>query len=143
MDPDSQVSGEDTRIPPAPRSLGKPGRAEWKRLHSEYRFAPGELALLTEFCRTVDLIALLRAELDVGDLIVHSPQAGPVVARPVAEIRACQAELRKLAEALRFAELAVDAERQQFPALRDAAGLPHARPVVGPRDPRSHRRRAV
>jgi hypothetical protein len=94
--------------------------------------------LLSEYCANVDMIALLRAELDGKPLIVHSPQAGPVVARPVAEIRACQAELRKLAELLRFRELAADAEVSRFPALRDAADLLHARPVVGPQ--RSHRR---
>jgi hypothetical protein len=93
--------------------------------------------LLSEYCANVDMIALLRAELDGKPLIVNSPQAGPVVARPVAEIRACQAEMRKLAELLRFRELAADAEVRQFPALRDA-DLMHARPVVGPR--RSHRR---
>jgi hypothetical protein len=55
-----------------------------------------------------------------------------VVARPAAEIRACRAEMRKLAELLRFRELAAAAEVSQFPALRDADVL-RARPVVGPR----------
>jgi phage terminase small subunit len=137
MDSEWQVSADDLRIPSAPSSLGKSGRAEWKRLHSEYRFAPGEVGLLIEYCANIDMIALLRAELDGKPLIVNSPQAGPVVARPVAEIRACQAEMRKLAELLRFRELAAAAEARAFPALADA-DLAHARPVVGPR--RSHRR---
>jgi hypothetical protein len=42
------------------------------------------------------MITRLRKELAAGPLIVHSPQAGQVVSRPVAEIRAQQAELRHL-----------------------------------------------
>jgi phage terminase small subunit len=143
MDADLQVSGDDARMPSAPSSLGKPGRNEWKRLTSGYIFSPGELGLLGEYCAVFDVIALLRAELAAGSLTVNSPQAGPVINRAVAEIRACQGELRKLAELLRFRDLAADAERETFPALRDAAGLARARPVVGPRNPRSHRRHAV
>ena len=142
MGAETQASADSPRIPAPPRSLGVQGRAEWRRLCARYVFAPGEVGLLAEYCANMDTIARLRAELDKGPLIVNSPQAGPVVARPVAEIRACQGEMRKLAELLRFRELAAAAEVSQFPALRDADVL-HARPVVGPRDPRSHRRRAV
>jgi len=143
VDAKPQPSADDARMPPAPRSLGKAGRAEWRRLHSEYVFAPGEVGLLAEFCANIDIIELLRAELAAGKVTVHSPQAGDVVNRCIGEIRACVGEMRKLAEALRFRELAVAAEREQFPALRDAGALASARPAVGPRDPRSHRRRAV
>lgn len=152
MTENSQVNAGAPRVPPVPRALGKEGRAEWKRLCSQYVFAPGEIGLLTEYCANVDMIAALRAELAGKPMIVNSPQAGPVVARPVAEIRACQGELRKLAELLRFRELAVDAELAQFPALRGTDVL-HARPVIGqvpagqpagPRSTRTHRRtRAV
>lgn len=142
MSTKTQASTGGPPIPAPPRSLGAPGRAEWRRLCAQYVFAPGEVGLLAEYCANIDVIAALRAELAKGPLIVNSPQAGPVVARPVAEIRACQAEMRKLAEVLRFRELAAAAEVAQFPALRGADVL-HARPVLGPRDPRSHRRRAV
>jgi HAMP domain-containing protein len=142
MGTESQVDAAGASVPAAPRSLGKAGRAAWRMLCSEYVFAPGEVGLLTEYCANLDMLALLRAELAAGELTVISPQAGPVVNRMIAEIRASQAELRKLAEALRFREQAVDAEREAFPALREA-DLMHARPVVGPRDPRSHRRRAA
>ena len=136
---EAPASEENSRAPSAPRWLGPAGRAQWRALHSEYDFAPGEVALVAEYCANVDMITRLRAELDKGDLIVQSPQAGPVVARPVAEIRACQGEMRKLADQLRFRELAVEDEAERFPALR-SAGLAHARPVTGKRDPRSHRR---
>jgi hypothetical protein len=101
MGTESQVSDNDTRIPTAPSSLGKPGRNEWKRLCSASIFSPGELGLPGEYCGVVDMIALLRAELAAGSLTVNSPQAGPVINRAVAEIRASLAELRKLAELLR------------------------------------------
>ena len=142
MSVETQASAGSPRIPAPPRSLGAPGRAEWRRLCAQYVFAPGEVALLTEFCANVDLLARLRAELDKGPMVVNSPQAGPVANRMIGEIRACQDTMRRLAELLRFRELAAAAEAAQFPALRDADVL-HARPVLGPRDPRSHRRRAI
>src|SRR6266581_3118261 len=108
--------------PAPPRGLAAGGRAAWKRLTKRYEFAPHELDLLREYCMTLDMIGLLRKELAGGPLTVHSPQAGPVVARPVAEIRAQQAELRRLAEAIGFPD--------------PAAGLPVVRRPAGARDRR-------
>ena len=118
MNTKTQAGSSDTRIPSAPRSLGKEGRTEWRRLCSQYNFAPGEISLLAEYCASIDMLAALRAALVGQSLTVYSPQAGDVANRLLAEIRMTQAELRKLAELLRFRELAVEDEKETFPALR-------------------------
>jgi phage terminase small subunit len=139
MNENTQVSAGNPRAPAPPRTLEKAGKAEWKRLCAQYVFAAGELNLLAEYCANVDMIALLRAELAATSVTVHSPQAGDVMNRAIAEIRAQQGEMRKLAELLRFRELAVDDEKENFPRLR-SADLLHARPTRGQRGARSHRR---
>jgi hypothetical protein len=57
-----------------------------------------------------------------GAPIVHSPQAGPVMSRPVAEIRTQQAELRKLAEVIGFPDPAAGCPRCGGPAEPVTAG---------------------
>ena len=118
--------GTERKAPPAPKDLAADGRAAWRRLTGKYEFAPHEADLLREYCLTLDVLGRLRAELAAGKLTVHSPQAGPVANRMLAEIRATQAELRKLAEAIGFPD--------------PAAGLPAMGPAArGDRRRRSHR----
>ena len=106
----------ERKAPPVPKDLGAEGRAAWRRLSARYVFAVHELDLLGEYCRTLDLLTALRAELAAGALTVHSPQAGPMGNRMLAEIRSSQGELRKLAEAIGFPDPAAE-----LPAMGPAA----------------------
>jgi hypothetical protein len=85
----------------APASLGPAGRAFWRQVHRRYvGLEPGETALLTQACRTLDTIAdLERAAADDGTMITGS--AGQSVLHPaVAETRLHRLALARLLDQL-------------------------------------------
>lgn len=82
-----------------PRGLRCNGKRLWTAVTSEFELDPPELELLAEACRTLDLIALLRAEAAKTGLVIASSQG--VRIHPAAiEARQQRLTLAKLLSAL-------------------------------------------
>ena|SRR5436305_4326908 len=124
----SAYAGEPAKDPAPPRGLGTEGRKTWRSLAAKYEFAPAELVLLAEYCKTIDLLARLRAEQETAPLTHESKVHGRVASPMLAAIRDTQHCLRRLHETL------------GFPDGEEQPGPPRWSPPGGPRDRRSHRR---
>jgi phage terminase small subunit len=83
----------------SPRGLRAPGRRLWEAVISGFELDPPELELLGEACRTVDLIAVLRAEAAKNGVVIASNQ-GPRIHPAVVEARQQRLTLAKLLSAL-------------------------------------------
>ncbi|MFG1617354.1 hypothetical protein ACGFI3_31715 [Nonomuraea wenchangensis] len=84
----------------APPGLAERGLEAWNRLTVEYVFRTDELHVVREFCRTLDLLERLAAELETAPTMVMSPSQGSVPNRLFAEIRQQRLALRGLASSL-------------------------------------------
>jgi hypothetical protein len=83
----------------APRNLGRPGQAFWKRVMEDYELSPAEEAVLVEACRVMGLIDRLEAEAADQPLTEMSPQ-GRVVNPLLRESRMQRATLDRLVRSL-------------------------------------------
>ncbi|MGV0633133.1 hypothetical protein ABQE69_05025 [Mycolicibacillus trivialis] len=94
----------------APRGLLGGGKRLWRAVINDYQLDPPERELLAEACRTVDLLAILRAEVEeTGPLLDAS--GGVRVHPAVAELRQQRLVLARLVAALGLPKgLAEDAE---------------------------------
>jgi phage terminase small subunit len=82
-----------------PRGLRAAGRRLWTAVTSDFELDPPELELLTEACRTLDLITDLRAEAAMNGIVIASNQ-GVRVHPAVVEARQRRLALAKLLSAL-------------------------------------------
>lgn len=106
----------DTK-PKAPRGLSAAGRALWLQTVADYELAGHELRMLTEACRTVDLLDLLEEEVRrVGPVAdgLHGKRANPA---------AVEARQQRIALARLFAALRIPVE--------DDTGRTQSRPIRG------------
>lgn len=89
-------------IPRAPAGLGTAGRALWRALHTDFDLAEHERRLLTEACRTADLLDQLAADVaEHGPLdsegqprgaVVEARQQRQLLARLLASLRVPDAD---------------------------------------------------
>jgi len=82
-----------------PRDLLDGGRRLWLEVTGDYTLDPPELELLAETCRTVDLLARLRGEVEEAGLMV-TRSSGAAVHPGVAELRQQRLVLARLVAAL-------------------------------------------
>jgi hypothetical protein len=82
-----------------PRGLRAAGRRLWTAVTCDFELDPPELELLTEACRTLDLIADLRTEAAKNGVVIASNQ-GVRVHPAVVEARQQRLALAKLLSAL-------------------------------------------
>jgi hypothetical protein len=59
-----------TKRPVVPPGLGQAGRAFWRSIITTYELSPGELELLRQACRTVDVLERVDGQLVADDLTV-------------------------------------------------------------------------
>jgi hypothetical protein len=82
---------------PAPRALGKAGKALWSAVTTAISFDdPREIHALRQACLLEDDIAQLREELKASDLIVQGSTGQPVESPLLASIRNATALQAKL-----------------------------------------------
>lgn len=86
----------ETKIPRPPSRLGKAGRRLWRAVHQQYDMEQHEVELLSEACRTLDVIGDLDQVLaEAGPTTVGST-GQPVVHPALQEARLQRALLAKL-----------------------------------------------
>lgn len=91
-----------TDRPPAPRGLGTRGARFWRTTVQEYELTPGELHLLAESCRTLDVLDVLAAVV-AEDGPTATGSAGQTIIHPaVAEARQQRLTLHRLLAALQL-----------------------------------------
>ena len=94
-----------------PRGVRTAGKRLWTAVSCDFELDPPELELLAEACRTLDLIAQLRAEAAESGLVI-APSQGVRVHPAVVEARQQRLALAKLLSALGLPKgLADDQER--------------------------------
>ena len=75
--------------PRPPQSLSAAGRRFWRAITTRYELSPGEVELLRQACRTVDLIERLDIELLDEPLMVRGstgqPKSHPLLASVAAQ----------------------------------------------------------
>jgi hypothetical protein len=68
----------------APAGLSTQGRRFWREMTGEYRFSPGELAILARAAHSLDRLAAMDAELATADLVIEGstgqPKSNPLLA---------------------------------------------------------------
>src|SRR5271166_4671252 len=82
----------DYKPPAAPPDLREPGREAWSKLTHAFEFHAGEIVVLEQLCRTVDLIAAMDAELAANGIMIKGSR-GQLVMSPLINQRAVQATL--------------------------------------------------
>lgn len=98
------------RAPPPPDlATGGRGRRLWRDLLGVYTFAPVELVLVHELCRSVDQIDACLTLIDRDGLVVAGSK-GQVVDHPLlSEVRANRALAARIASQLDLPEVVPDA----------------------------------
>jgi len=94
---------ETPLIPKAPPGLKANGKAIWRALHAAYDFedCPEKLVILSEACRTADVVRRLQAIVDCADDIrVRGSQGQPVAMPELCELRQYRALLASLLKAI-------------------------------------------
>jgi phage terminase small subunit len=90
-----------------PRNLLTAGKRLWTAVTSDFELDPPELEVLAEACRTLDLIADLRAKIKESGTVIESRQ-GPRVHPAVVEARQQRLALAKLIGSLGLPKGLVD-----------------------------------
>lgn len=106
----------------APMGLKLGGARLWNRVVGDFELAQHEEAVLLQACRIVDVLDRLQAVIDVGEVVVASPQG--MKANPaVVEFRQQAVTLAKCMASLRIPVDAVDSDRlpQQRVGVRRAS----------------------
>ncbi len=85
---------------PTPDDLGARGRAMWEQTTEGLEWRPDEVALLHEFCRTIDEVDALRAAIREGGLTVVGSKGQPRPNPLLASLHASRALLIRLAQQL-------------------------------------------
>lgn len=90
-----------TAKPSPPTRLGVAGRGFWRRVTAAYEdLAPGELALLEQACRTLDVITDLEDRVVADGLTVEGSKEQLVLHPAIAETRLQRAQLSRLLDQL-------------------------------------------
>ncbi|MHA6512007.1 hypothetical protein [Tessaracoccus sp. Z1128] len=104
--------------PAAPAGLGPAGRKLWRSITDDFEGAEHETAILEEACRTRDLVATLRDQIETDGLMLPSSQ-GMRLHPAVAEVRQQRLTLARL-----LATLSVPAlDEDQLPPARGVRGV--------------------
>jgi hypothetical protein len=86
--------------PRPPQSLSEAGRRFWRSIVDAYELSPGELELLRQACRTVDLLARLDVALLDDELTVRGstgqPRSHPLLASSAEQRRTLEGLLNAL-----------------------------------------------
>jgi hypothetical protein len=105
----------------APSGLGKSGRALWREINAEFGMAAHERAILVPYCRVVDRLDQIEAELSGAALTVEGstgqPKAHPLLAEWRHQARVLESLSRSLSIPLPNEEIG----RRRSPSAREAA----------------------
>lgn len=103
---------------PGPGGLSDAALTFWESVTAEFDFAPHELRLLLDVCKTIEVIDRLSVELDRSEIVVTGSTGQPVVHPLVPEIRQHRAALSSLMLKLK---LPVEDEDPDSPGAQSAA----------------------
>lgn len=103
----------DRRTPPPPKGLKTPGRRLWRDVVARFELERHEADLLTQACRTLDLIDALDQLVD-GEGLMRDGKAHPALV----EARQQRITLARLLAALRLPD-----EEEQRPQRRQIRGV--------------------
>ena len=92
----------DAKAPTAPKGSGPAARRLWRSVVTDYDLDQHELLLLTEACRTADLLDELTKALDGADLTTVNRHGEPVMNPVVVERRMQAITLARLLAAMRM-----------------------------------------
>lgn len=98
-EPETPATDDDDTAPP--EGLEESGRRLWASVLAVYELEEHEAAVLTEACRTVDLLDELDQEVRAYGVVVESPQ-GPKANPAAVEARQQRIALARLLAALRL-----------------------------------------
>ena len=107
-----------SKTPTAPAGLGAAGRKLWRSVTEEFEGAEHETAILEEACRTRDLVATLRDQIETDGLMLTSSQ-GMRLHPAVAEVRQQRLTLARLLATLDVPSL----DEDQLPPSRGVRGV--------------------
>lgn len=93
---DEAVSEKPSSVPRPPVGLGRRGRRLWKSIVDEFEPTESEVVLITEACRTLDDVELLRKELADAPAVTTGSRGQEVVHPLRAELRSQRLLLAKL-----------------------------------------------
>lgn len=96
---------------PPPKGLGTAGRSLWRSIAARWRLDEREHALLTQACKTADLIAQLEVLLATEGLTVIGSNGQPRLSPVPTEIRQQRIALDRLLSSLSLPEAADEAPR--------------------------------
>jgi phage terminase small subunit len=116
--PGAGESSSPDADPPAPADLSERGAAVWRETVEGLEFRADEVALLHEFCRTLDEVDALREAIREGGLTVAGSKGQPRPNPLLASLHASRALLIRLAQQLALPDL--DEEQGQSQTFKRA-----------------------
>lgn len=94
----------ETKVPPAPRTLGKRGKAFWRDIQGDNELDSPSTEVLLEACRTLDRLEALAEVIDAEGVTATGSAGQRVVHPAVAEARQLQITLTRLVDAIGLPE---------------------------------------
>jgi hypothetical protein len=88
--------------PRRPADLGVAGTALWRGVAGKYELRADEIAVLTDACRTSDMITIMEAGLEGQPLLVKGSQGQKVINPLIAELRQYRAARAALLRQLKL-----------------------------------------
>ena len=114
------------KIPEVPPGIGARGSAFWISSQTDMEFDARETDLLTEVCRTLDMIDLLSESIESDGVMLTGSQNQRVVNGAVAELRQQQAAYARLVTQLNL-DGAAEGEGMKTPRSASASSTAKVR----------------
>jgi hypothetical protein len=118
-----------TETPRPPAGLKSRGRGLWKQVLTSYKLDAGEMQLLGELCRAVDLIDTLDAEIAEGGLLITGSRGQVARSNPLLlDLREVQKLVSRLVNELALPVAGETVGVRRNPQQRQAAKQRWSRP---------------
>ena len=111
----------DINRPRAPKGLGPAGRRFWKAILADYDLSAGEVELLRQACRVVNLVDRADEALAADNLVVPGSRGQPVINPLAGETATQRRVLEHLIRSMALPWPGEDEGHVRSPAAREAA----------------------